>query len=71
MALNGKRGFGSMDPEQHRAICSKAGKASHRPGVGGHEWTSSEAKAAGSKGGKISKGGRGRHADDTDPKPAV
>ena len=44
-----RRGFASMTPE-------KQGTA--------HEWTSEEARSAGRKGGQISRGGRGRLADE-------
>lgn len=42
-----KRGFASMDPEKHRQIASKGGRASHEKGTG-HEFTPEEAKIAGS-----------------------
>ena len=58
-ATTGKQGFHSMDPATVRAIASKGGKAAHANGTA-HEWTSAEARAAGSKGGQISRGGRGR-----------
>jgi general stress protein YciG len=45
------RGFGAMDPAKQREIASQGGIASHRQGRA-HEFTSEEAKAAGSKGGK-------------------
>jgi general stress protein YciG len=45
-----KRGFASMDKEKQRAIASKGGKAAHEKGTA-HEFTSSEAAAAGRKGG--------------------
>lgn len=54
-----KRGFAAMDKEEHRQMCIAAGKKAHRMGKG-HQWTADEARAAGSKGGKISRGGRGR-----------
>lgn len=56
---DGKQGFASMDPEKQREIASKGGKAAHSKGRA-HEWNSEEAKAAGSKGGKASMGGRSR-----------
>lgn len=46
-----KRGFAAMDPEQQRAIASKGGKAAHEKGTA-HEFTSEEARRAGSKGGQ-------------------
>jgi uncharacterized protein len=53
------RGFRTMSPERRREIASKGGRAAHEKGTA-HEWTSEEAKAAGSKGGTVSRGGRGR-----------
>ena len=53
------RGFAAMNPERQREIASKGGKASHANGTG-HEWTSESARIAGSKGGKASRGGRGK-----------
>ncbi len=54
-----KRGFASMSPEKQRAIASAGGQAAHKLGTA-HEWTPSEATAAGRKGGRISRGGRGK-----------
>ncbi len=54
-----KRGFASMSPEKQREIARKGGRAAHEKGTA-HEWTPEEARAAGSKGGYISRGGRGR-----------
>lgn len=58
---NGKerRGFAGMSREKHREICSKGGRAAHEKGVA-HEWNADEARAAGRKGGQVSRGGRGR-----------
>lgn len=53
------RGFRSMDREKQRAIASKGGKAAHARGTA-HEWTSDEARLAGIKGGRVSRGGRGK-----------
>lgn len=53
------RGFASMSSDKQREIASKGGKAAHQKGTA-HEWTSEEAKAAGRRGGLVSKGGRGR-----------
>ena len=53
------RGFASMAAEKQREIASKGGRAAHMKGTA-HEWTSEEARAAGRKGGQISRGGRGR-----------
>ncbi|HJR59581.1 MAG TPA: KGG domain-containing protein [Vicinamibacterales bacterium] len=60
-----RRGFASMSPEKQREIASKGGRAAHQKGTA-HEWTSEEARSAGRKGGQISRGGRGRLADETD-----
>ncbi|HYC79776.1 MAG TPA: KGG domain-containing protein [Candidatus Binatia bacterium] len=54
-----QRGFAVMNPEKQREIASKGGKAAHEQGVA-HEWTPEEAREAGRKGGRISRGGRGR-----------
>ena len=56
-----RRGFASMSPEKQREIASKGGRAAHEKGTA-HEWTADEARAAGRKGGQISRGGRGRLA---------
>ena len=53
------RGSASMAQEKQREIASKGGRAAHLKGTA-HEWTSEEARAAGRKGGQISRGGRGR-----------
>jgi uncharacterized protein len=58
-----RRGFASMSPEKQREIASKGGRAAHEKGTA-HEWTSEEARSAGRKGGQISRGGRGRLAED-------
>ncbi|MBA2355875.1 MAG: general stress protein [Acidobacteria bacterium] len=58
-----RRGFASMSPEKQREIASKGGRAAHMKGTA-HEWTSEEARAAGRKGGRASRGGRGRLQDD-------
>lgn len=58
-----RRGFASMTPEKQREIASKGGRAAHQKGTA-HEWTSEEARSAGRKGGQISRGGRGRLADE-------
>lgn len=59
MARPERRGFASMDKEKQKKIASKGGRAAHVKGTA-HEWTSEEARAAGRKGGMISRGGRGR-----------
>ncbi|MBI3049254.1 MAG: hypothetical protein HYY76_13200 [Acidobacteria bacterium] len=48
-----------MSPDKQREIASKGGRAAHEKGTA-HEWTPDEARAAGRKGGQISRGGRGR-----------
>jgi general stress protein YciG len=47
------RGFAAMDPEKVRELAARGGKAAHAAGTA-HEFTSAEAKVAGSKGGKAS-----------------
>jgi uncharacterized protein len=51
-----KRGFASMSIEKRRQIASKGGRVAHEKGKA-HEFTQEEAKIAGRKGGKISRGG--------------
>ena len=53
------RGFASMTSDKQREIASKGGRAAHLKGTA-HQWTSEEARAAGRKGGQVSRGGRGR-----------
>ncbi len=55
-----RRGFASMDPNQQRAIASLGGRAAHRSG-NAHEFTSEEARRAGSMSRKNS-ANRGREA---------
>lgn len=59
--MAGRQGFASMTPEKQREIARKGGQAAHQKGTA-HRWTSDEAKAAGKKGGTISRGGKGRAA---------
>ena len=54
-----KRGFAAMSPEKQREIARQGGRAAQAAGTA-HRWTHDEAQKAGSKGGKISRGGRGR-----------
>lgn len=54
-----RRGFASMSSAKQREIARLGGRAAHEKGTA-HEWTSDEARAAGRKGGQISRGGRGR-----------
>jgi general stress protein YciG len=44
------RGFAAMDPERVREIASRGGKRVHELGKG-HQFTSDEAREAGTKGG--------------------
>ena len=44
---NSGRGFASMDPEQQREIAAEGGRAAHAAGTA-HEFTSEEARRAGS-----------------------
>jgi general stress protein YciG len=46
------RGFASMDAERQRSIASKGGRAAHMAGKA-HEFTSEEARIAGSRGGVV------------------
>lgn len=46
-----RRGFASMDIQKQREIASKGGKAAHLSG-NAHQFTSEEARKAGSKGGQ-------------------
>jgi|SRR5215469_3412903 len=48
------RGFASMDREKQREIASKGGRAAHNKGTA-HEWTPTEAREAGRKGGMASR----------------
>ncbi|HXH06065.1 MAG TPA: KGG domain-containing protein [Vicinamibacterales bacterium] len=66
-----RRGFASMSPEKQREIASKGGRAAHAKGTA-HEWTSEEARAAGRKGGQVSRGGRGKlKPEETPPSGAM
>ena len=63
------RGFAAMDPETRRRVSSVGGKAAHAKGAA-HEFTSDEARAAGSKGGRATamvRAGRGRSSDTEPP----
>jgi len=61
-----RRGFASMSPEKQREIASKGGRAAHEKGTA-HEWSADEARSAGRKGGQVSRGGRGRLVEPSDP----
>ena len=54
-----RRGFASMSLEKRTKIASMGGKAAHKQGTA-HQWDSHAARAAGAKGGKASRGGRGK-----------
>jgi general stress protein YciG len=45
---NGNRGFAGMDPQKQREIASEGGRAAHASG-NAHEFTSEEARRAGSQ----------------------
>jgi hypothetical protein len=57
-----RRGFAAMSPEKRREIASKGGRTAHEIGMA-HQWDSDEARAAGKKGGHLSRGGRGKVAE--------
>lgn len=48
-----------MSPERKAKIASMGGKAAHKAGTA-HRWDATEAADAGRKGGKVSRGGRGK-----------
>lgn len=48
-----------MPKEKQREIARLGGKAAHKAGTA-HKWTPEEAREAGRKGGRISRGGKGR-----------
>jgi len=56
------RGFASMDEEKQKEIASKGGKAAHEKGTA-HEFSSEEAREAGSKGGETVSQDREHMAD--------
>jgi general stress protein YciG len=49
-----RRGFASMSQERRREVAARGGKNAHAYGHA-HKWTSEEARAAGRKGGRISR----------------
>jgi len=51
MAGTSRRGFAAMDPDRQRRIASMGGRAAHAKGSA-HEFTSTEAREAGRKGGR-------------------
>jgi uncharacterized protein len=52
-----KRGFASMDPDQQREIASEGGRAAHEKGTA-HEFTTEEARRAGSMSHKNDQGNK-------------
>ena len=48
------RGFAMLDPEKRREISRRGGIAAHAKGTA-HEFTTDEARAAGRKGGQVTK----------------
>lgn len=65
VAKKSLRGFAAMDPAQQRRIASEGGRAAHASG-NAHEFTSEEARAAGSK----SRGGKGAKTAQATPATA-
>ena len=59
-----RRGFAAMSPEQQRRIASEGGRASHESGRG-HRFSAEEARAAGRKGGQISRRGPKKQGSDS------
>jgi uncharacterized protein len=51
MSKKSERGFAALDEAEQRAIASKGGRAAHEKGTA-HEFDSTEAAAAGRKGGR-------------------
>lgn len=47
-----RKGFAAMDRDKQREIASRGGRAAHAKGTA-HEFTSDEARAAGTKGGAV------------------
>lgn len=60
-----RQGFAAIDPARQREIARQGGRAAHARGVA-HQFTHDEAVAAGRKGGRVSRGGRGRLPDDAE-----
>ena len=48
-----RRGFAAISPERQREIASRGGRAAHQQGVA-HQWSATEAREAGKKGGQVS-----------------
>jgi hypothetical protein len=53
--MKSRRGFAAMDPEAHRVLSGRGGRAARARGKA-HEFTPAEARSAGRKGGKVPKG---------------
>ena len=64
-----RRGFASMDIEKQREIARKGGKAAHLSG-NAHQFTSEEARKAGSKGGQARNANRLANREKSDNKMA-
>jgi uncharacterized protein len=62
------RGFASMDRDKQREIASKGGRAAHVKGTA-HEWSQSEAREAGRKGGLASRTKKQMPPSDLIPDP--
>lgn len=54
-----RRGFAAMAPEKQRELARRGGQRTQALGVA-HRWDAEDAAAAGRKGGRVSRGGRGR-----------
>lgn len=57
------RGFAAMSLEKRRELARLGGRAAHVKGTA-HTWNVEEARAAGKKGGAVSRGGRGRRPEE-------
>ena len=70
------QGFAALSPEAKSAIARKGGQRAHENHTA-HEWTVDEAREAGRKGGRLSRGGRGKlpvpaaQSPGPDPGPAA
>ncbi len=53
------QGFAALTPAQRSAVARKGGQSAHNQGTA-HTWTPEQARAAGRKGGLVSRGGRGK-----------
>lgn len=57
------QGFAALTPDQRIENSRKAGQRAHEKGTA-HEWTPAQAREAGRKGGRLSRGGRGKLQED-------